>query len=150
MMRNKLGLFGEENKDEILINDLLRWMKQSKADYTNTFCLLMSNEIKIKKEKNFQDSNFIDWYKRWKIRLSQNKKSGDLSLNLMNMNNPLVIPRNHKVEECLEAANKEQNLELMKKLLKYLNIPYENQEGIADFQNAPKFNGTKYKTFCGT
>ena len=48
MMRNKLGLFGEENKDEILINDLLKWMEQNKADYTNTFCLLMSNEIKIK------------------------------------------------------------------------------------------------------
>ncbi len=150
MMRNKLGLFGEENKDEILINDLLKWMKQNKADYTNTFCLLMSNEIKIKKEKIFQKSNFIDWYKRWKIRISQNRKSEDLSLNLMNINNPLVIPRNHKVEECLEAANNEQNLEPMHKLLKYLNKPYENQVGIADFQNVPEFNGKKYKTFCGT
>ena len=59
MMRNKIGLFGEETQDENLINDLLKWMSQNKIDYTNTFCSLMKSDIK--KEKLFQDSNFIDW-----------------------------------------------------------------------------------------
>ena len=40
----------------------------------------------IKEEKLFQDSKFIDWYKRWKIRLAQNNKPYELSLNLMNLN----------------------------------------------------------------
>ena len=39
MMRKKLGLLGEDSKDEGLIIDLLTWMHQNKADYTNTFCV---------------------------------------------------------------------------------------------------------------
>ena len=38
MMRDKLGLFGVEDKDKFLILDLLTWMHEKKADYTNTFC----------------------------------------------------------------------------------------------------------------
>ena len=148
MMRNKLGLFGEETKDENLINDLLEWMKQNKADYTNTFCSLM--EIDIKKDKRFENSNFINWYKNWENRISQNNKPKDLSLNLMKKNNPLVIPRNHKVEDSLEAATNEGNLKPLNDLLKYLKKPYEKQSGISDFQTIPAINGKKYKTFCGT
>ena len=47
MMRDKLGLFGEDAaKDQVLILDLLTWMHQNKADYTNTFCFLMNEKIK--------------------------------------------------------------------------------------------------------
>ncbi|MDA7552359.1 YdiU family protein, partial [Candidatus Pelagibacter sp.] len=46
MMRDKLGLFGVDEKDKFLILDLLTWMHQKKADYTNTFCHLMSENIK--------------------------------------------------------------------------------------------------------
>jgi len=148
MMRNKIGLFGEETQDENLINDLLQWMHRNKADYSKTFCSLMKNDIK--KVRKFQDSNFIDWYKRWNIRLSKNKKNKELSLNLMRSNNPLIIPRNHKVEEALEAASNEGILKPLHNLLKYLKKPYENQVGISDFQTVPESNGKIYKTFCGT
>ena len=148
MMRNKIGLFGEETQDENLINDLLKWMSQNKIDYTNTFCLLMKSDIK--KEKLFQNSNFIDWHKRWSIRLNKNKKPKELSLNLMSANNPLVIPRNHKVEISLDAASNEDNLQPLHNLLSYLKKPYEDQAGISDFQTVPKLSGKKYKTFCGT
>ena len=110
----------------------------------------MKNDLIVKKEKLFQDSNFINWHKRWSVRLNQNKKPKELSLNLMSANNPLVIPRNHKVEESLEAASNEDNLKPLHNLLSYLKKPYENQVGISDFQNVPKLNRKKYKTFCGT
>ena len=42
MMRDKLGLFGVDEKDKYLILDLLTWMHQEKMDYTNTFCHLMN------------------------------------------------------------------------------------------------------------
>ena len=38
MMRNKIGLSKSDEKDKFLIVDLLTWMHQKKADYTNTFC----------------------------------------------------------------------------------------------------------------
>ena len=148
MMKKKLGLFGDEIQDENLINDLLEWMNQKKADYTNTFCSLMKGDIK--NEKIFQDSNFIRWYKRWSIRLTQNNKSKKISLNLMRANNPLIIPRNHIVEDSLNAASSNKNLKPIYSLLEYLKYPYENRSGISNFQTTPKLNSQAYKTFCGT
>ena len=49
MMRDKLGLFGEDKDDLELINNLLNWMKSNQADYTNTFCNLM---IMLRKKMN--------------------------------------------------------------------------------------------------
>ena len=45
MMRGKLGLYKEKKEDEKLIADLLQWMQSTSADYTNTFCDLISNKI---------------------------------------------------------------------------------------------------------
>ena len=148
MMRKKLGIFGEDPKDKNLIEDLLKWMKQNKADYTNTFCLLMKTDVK--KNKYFQDSDFINWYKRWETRLANNKKTKDESFLLMKASNPLIIPRNYKVEESLEAATNSGNLKPLNLLLNYLKKPYTNQPGISDLQILPKMNGKKYITFCGT
>jgi uncharacterized protein YdiU (UPF0061 family) len=141
-------LFGEQTQDENLINDLLIWMNQNKADYTNTFCSLMKEDIK--KEKLFQNLTFVEWYKRWSVRITKNKKPSGLSLNLMRANNPLVIPRNHKVEETLNAASNNANLMPLHDLLKYLKKPYENQPEISNYQTVPESNGKIYKTFCGT
>ena len=75
--------------------------------------------------------------------------SKEKSLKLMHSANPLVIPRNHKVEEALEAANND-DLNPMKNLLKVLERPYENQEGISEYQSVAPATDQKYQTFCGT
>jgi len=148
MMCKKIGLFNEEIDDEILINDLLSWMKKNKADYTNTFCTLMNKNIR--KDIIFKNDDFVHWYNRWTVRLSKNKKNFDLALDLMSKNNPLVIPRNHKVEESLEAACNNGDLKLLENLLKYLKNPYKIQTGISTYQIVPEPNKNEYKTFCGT
>jgi uncharacterized protein YdiU (UPF0061 family) len=69
-------------------------------------------------------------------------------MELMRNNNPLFIPRNHKVEEALEAA--EQNdLEPFNKILEILEKPYDEQEVNDDYQS-PSISDEEYKTFCGT
>ena len=65
----------------------------------------------------------------------------------MKKNNPIVIPRNHKVEETLEAANNN-DLSLANKLLSNLNKPYDNQINIEKYQFPS--NNNEYQTFCGT
>ena len=62
--------------------------------------------------------------------------------------NPLVIPRNHKIENALEKAN-DSNLELFNKLLKILKAPYDLQEDISDYLKMDA-SLKNYKTFCGT
>lgn len=146
MMRKKLGLFGKKKQDENLINQLLSWMSQNNADYTNTFCYLMKEDFV--KDKPFQNSAFKKWHKEWRNRIKQNKKPDNLSLNLMRSTNPLVIPRNHKVEESLDAANNN-DLVPFHNLLQVLKEPYEHPEK-KEYQLTPPPNTKEYKTFCGT
>src|SRR6056300_1328340 len=101
MMRDKLGLFGEDKNDRQLIDDLLNWMEKYKIDYTNTFCHLM--EIKIN-ENTYKDEAFITWFDEWKKRSKLNNSSKEKQIELMKKNNPIVIPRNNKVEEALTEA----------------------------------------------
>ena len=147
MMRDKLGLFGEDINDQILIMELLTWMNNNKADYTNTFCFLMNENFSI--NKIYDDEKFIIWKEKWYNRLKLNNNSLEKSLKLMNSVNPMVIPRNHKVEEALAAAN-DGNLEVMNKLLTVLEKPYENQNDITDFQSPAPLSDKNYQTFCGT
>ena len=147
MMRDKLGLFGEDTKDQVLILDLLTWMHQNKADYTNTFCFLMNE--KVKGDEIYNNKNFLLWKKRWEERLKINNNSPDKFLKLMRAVNPIVIPRNHKVEEALDAANND-DLTLLKRLTKVLEKPYQNQKDISEYQLVAPSGAQKYQTFCGT
>jgi len=147
MMRDKLGLFGEDPKDQVLILDLLTWMHQNKTDYTNTFCYLMNE--KIQNNKIYNNENFLVWKKRWEERLKLNNNTPEKYLKLMKSVNPLIIPRNHKVEEALEFANNN-DLSPLKKLIKILEKPYENQKGIDEYQSTAPKSDQKYQTFCGT
>ena len=147
MMRKKLGFIGEETKDEKLIMDLLTWMHKNKADYTNTFCFLMNQNLK--ENKIYNDESFIDWKKQWQERLKKNNNTAEESLKFMRSNNPLVIPRNHKVEEALEAANNN-NLDPLKNLLTILEKPYVDKKEISLYQSSAPPSDKTYKTFCGT
>ena len=147
MMRDKLGLFGQDQKDQVLIIDLLTWMHKNKADYTNTFCFLMDENFQH--NKIYNDENFLTWKERWKERLKLNNNTPEKYLSLMKSVNPLVIPRNHKVEEVLESANNN-DLSPLKKLIKVLEKPYEKIKENIDYQSPAPASDKKYKTFCGT
>jgi len=147
MMRDKLGLFDEDINDQILIMELLTWMHNNKVDYTNTFCFLMNKNFSD--NEIYNDESFLIWKKKWEDRLKLNNNSQEKYLNLMHSVNPMIIPRNHKVEEALTAAN-DGDLEVMNKLLAVLKKPYENQNDIMDFQSPAPSSGKAYQTFCGT
>ena len=147
MMKKKLGLIGEKDNNEKLINDLLSLLHEQKADYTNTFCSLMNEDVQ--NDKIFNNKEFIDWHQKWKECLAKNNNSTEESLKLMRSVNPIVIPRNHKVEEVLEAANKD-DLNPFHDFLKVLAKPYENQSKTNNYQSPAPPSEKKYQTFCGT
>ena len=147
MMKKKLGLIGEKDNNEKLINDLLSLLHEQKADYTNTFCSLMNEDVQ--NDKIFNNKEFIDWHQKWKECLAKNNNSTEESLKLMRSVNPIVIPRNHKVEEVLEAANKD-DLNPFHDFLKVLAKPYENQSKTNNYQSPAPTSEKKYQTFCGT
>ena len=140
MMKTKLGLLEEKDGDKKIILDLLNWMENNKADYTNTFLYLLEDDFK--NNKIYEKETFIKWYKKWKNRTNNE------SLLLMRKSNPSLIPRNHIVENVLKMA--EQNdLKPLNELLKLVKKPYEKHNGIDDYQKADK-SSNKYQTFCGT
>ena len=96
----------------------------------------------------YKNDDFKNWTNEWEKRLKLNNSS-DKYLELMKKTNPIVIPRNQKVEEALADADKG-NLETMNKLLKVLSNPYSDQENIIEFQKPTPIGNEKYQTFCGT
>ena len=145
MMRNKIGLADEDEKDKFLILDLLTWMHKNKVDYTNTFCHLMN--FQTQNDIVYENNEFGDWKKRWQERLSHNSSS-EKYINLMRSVNPLVIPRNHIVEDALKKAN-QGNFEPINNFLKILSSPYTDQKHITEYQ-IPSQSDENYQTFCGT
>ena len=103
---------------------------------------------KIKEDKIYEDEDFQNWKKRWNERLKVNDNSPEKYLKLMKSFNPLIIPRNHKVEEALEAAEKK-NFKPVIQLLEILKNPYTRQNNILKYQ-IPSNLDEKYQTFCGT
>ncbi|MEQ6390968.1 YdiU family protein [Bacillaceae bacterium S4-13-58] len=145
-MRAKIGLFNEESEDEKLIQELLEIMKNQKADYTNTFQGLTIEDMK---DSGLSLNEFNVWKQKWEDRLNRQDENKTSSLNLMKNYNPAVIPRNHRVEEVLEAAN-EGVFQEMNKLLEVLANPYEYNLSQVEYAKLPPETDRPYRTFCGT
>jgi len=147
MMRAKLGLFGSYTDDESLITHLLSWMESNHADYTNTFRDLTQKGRP--KGRIYQQKAFNEWYIRWQNRLQQHSTPFDASLRLMRSNNPTVIPRNHTIEQILEAANAG-DFASLREALDIFKTPYEVHDNRSTYQAPPKPSERIYQTFCGT
>ena len=147
-MRAKLGMFNEESEDEALIEELLGLMYKFQADYTNTFLALTNN--RFEETDLFGSEQFSAWYEKWQARLSRQEESKDAIHQLMKNHNPAVIPRNHRVEEALEAAVEHDDYDVIERLLQVLANPYGRAPEQAEFATLPPKTNCPYQTFCGT
>jgi len=147
-MRAKLGIFNEESQDESLIEVLLSMMQKYDADYTNTFRALTFD--KLSDMTLFDTSSFTQWHELWQARLGRQQESKASSHELMKSSNPALIPRNHRVEDALEAAEKQGDYSVMEQLLDVLSSPYAHSVEQADYATLPTKSTNPYRTFCGT
>lgn len=143
-MRAKLGFFNEEGEDTALIHSLLEQMRQTKADFTNTFRALTD----APENAPFQEPSGREWHQRWQARLSRQPQSVGEVNELMRRRNPVVIPRNHKVEEALAAAVEKDDLGVMQRLLAVLGKPCDSLPEDSEYR-LPS-GSQSYRTFCGT
>lgn len=146
-MRSKLGIFNEEQQDAALIDSLLRMMEQHRVDYTNTFRALTFDTLE--ESVLFGTPEFAEWHTLWQARLDRQQESKELVHQLMRSSNPAVIPRNHRVEEALEAAVEHEDYSVMEQLLEVLSHPYAHSPEQADYATLPESEGP-YHTYCGT
>ena len=82
-----------------------------------------------------------DWLARWRAL--------DPDADAMDRVNPVRIPRNHLVEEALDAATAG-DLAPTERLLEAVRSPYDERPDLARYaEPAPEHFGP-YVTFCGT
>lgn len=146
-MRAKLGLFDEEDQDKKLADELLELMEKNQADYTNTFRALTIGQHE--KSPLHGKEGFEQWLQKWEQRRSRQTQSLEESTELMKNSNPSVIPRNHRVEEALDAAVNG-DLSVLERLLAALADPYDYSSEYEEYCIVPETSKRPYRTFCGT
>jgi len=147
-MRRKLGLHNEEEQDSELVDEFLKLMKKHQADFTNSFRALTigtSEEIAMA-----CDQAFTKWYEKWQERLSRQEASEEDVHHMMKHANPSVIPRNHRVEEALDAAVEKGDYSVMERLMDVLSDPYAYTPEQEEYTTLPEPSGQPYQTYCGT
>ncbi len=147
-LRGKLGLFTEEAADGALAQDLLQWMHQSAADYTQTFRNLPS--LSAPDSAVPADAAFSLWHQRWIERLARQPQSSAEVIKRMQAHNPAVIPRNHAVEAALNAVTAQDDLSLFERLLTALARPYDAADPAGSLLQPPPPGTPACRTFCGT
>lgn len=145
-MRKKLGLASEDPEDASLAQGLLHWMQYDAADFTNTFRDLSEGKLNA---THYQNRDFQTWYARWQQRLQREDRNRDDVKKLMLAVNPAVIPRNHRVEEALFAAETHSDYSYFQRLLAVLNTPYQLSANDFEYRE-PSPDDAGYQTFCGT
>jgi uncharacterized protein YdiU (UPF0061 family) len=147
-MRAKLGIFNEELEDESLIDGLLSMMQKYRADYTNTFRGLTFD--RPEDTVLYGTTEFVQWNELWQARLGRQQEPKASAHQLMRSSNPALIPRNHRVEDALEAAVKHGDNSVMERLLNVLSSPYTHSPEQVDYSTLPVQSSRSYQTFCGT
>lgn len=146
-MRAKLGIHNSEPDDLAFIQRLLDWMQENKQDFTGTFSTLST--AAALDQPAFPDPAFAAWHAAWKARLDRQANGPTEILHRMQSHNPRVIPRNHKVEEVLDAATRQGDLSPFHKLLAAITQPFA-ETGDDEFTTPPPAGSPRYQTFCGT
>ena len=144
----KLGIDAPRNGDATLVQELYDWMRAAHADHTNTFTALMENDAPT--HAPFTDERFRIWHARWRERVGSVAAAMATARTLMRRTNPAVIPRNHMVEQALDAATHQHDLGPLQNMLAMLQEPYTTAT-IPEIYRMPPLDGDGgYRTFCGT
>jgi uncharacterized protein YdiU (UPF0061 family) len=149
-LRSKLGLVGVEEGDAALGRQLLDCMQESRADFTGTFAALADvAEAAAAGVAPIDSAPFHDWRQAWLARLGRQDCALADAAALMRRSNPLVIPRNHRVEEALAAAQAG-DLVPFERLVAAVRSPFAATPANEPYRGGPPAGCGPYRTFCGT
>jgi uncharacterized protein YdiU (UPF0061 family) len=153
-MRRKIGLSSAAEGDVELIRRLLATMQGSQADFTLTF-----RRLALAAESPGQppgpgellpESFRADgWLRDWQERLARDPQSAPERAAAMRRANPAFVPRNHRVQAALDAADAG-DYTLFLKLVAILQRPFDEQTDVAAYAQPPQPSERVLQTFCGT
>ncbi len=144
--RGKLGLLTAEDNDEALVQSLLGIMQAERSDFTNTFRTLAT----AAGDAAALPAPFQAWSEGWRKRLE--REAGGILGAAAHMRtvNPAYVPRNHRVEEIIQAAVEQADLAPFRALRNVLAHPYDDQPDQSAYRAPPQPEERVRNTFCGT
>ncbi|MEO8617148.1 MAG: protein adenylyltransferase SelO [Luteolibacter sp.] len=147
----KIGLEGSANSDWTLVTDLLSAMANDEADFTLVFRHL-SNALETGNDASvislFKQPEAISaWLGDWRARLCAADHGQALAV--MRRSNPVFIPRNHRIEEAIQAGNRG-DYAPFHRLNQVLQQPFAEQAEFTAYEAAPAPDEVVRATFCGT
>ena len=150
-MLEKLGVFDDQQpEDRELIQKWLRYLEAEELDYTLSFRDLANLVDQDAGSVGFKRTEaFEDFHQHWKRRVgSQGLEAGAIQAR-MNRVNPVFIPRNHKIEEVIEAGLQD-DFSPFHTMNEVLRNPFQEQPAFASFRSTPRPEEAVQATFCGT
>tara|TARA_R110000787_G_scaffold14476_6_gene44676 strand:+ start:9505 stop:10917 length:1413 start_codon:yes stop_codon:yes gene_type:complete len=136
----KIGITSPTKQDGALIDDLLVLMQKDGADFTNSFRALSGDDAVAQ----FTDRvGFAAWREKWRARLA----AEDDPEAVMNAANPVIIPRNHRIEEMIQAAVAG-DMAPFNRLMDALASPFTATD--PELHRPPSQDEIVPATFCGT
>jgi len=147
--RAKLGLATTEAGDDGLFAELLTRMHEARADFTGTFAGLAGFAEPASAEPAPRSPAGGDWLAAWRARLAREPGGPAAAAARMRRVNPRVIPRNHRVEESLTAAEAG-DLGPLRRLLTAIRAPFTDTADNEPYRHGPPPGCGPYRTFCGT
>ncbi len=156
IFRKKIGLNKKKDEDIKIINELLETLYNEKLDFISTLRAL-SSFLHNKDTNVFEDKNINNlymkldkWVLKWKKRLAHEDIDMKQIITNLNKSNPVLIPRNHIIENIIEEASFNENYKPLETYLKYISKPYDDTNIPTEFISPPSDINKNYKTFCGT
>ncbi|MBS62092.1 protein adenylyltransferase SelO [Salinisphaera sp.] len=151
----KIGLEERREGDADLAYDLLKRMTEQGADFTLTFRHLSDlGRAADDRDDNvralFDDpSGFDGWAVRWRERLADETRDDAERRAAMRAVNPAYIPRNHRIQQAIDAAEAG-DYQPLDDLLTVVANPYDDHPELAEYARPPKPEEVVERTFCGT
>jgi uncharacterized protein YdiU (UPF0061 family) len=159
----KLGLTAPSDPDEaeadrLLAEDLLQRLAAGSVDFTLFFRRLCASAASPDADGETaalfaNEGAFHDWAARWRERLAREDLTPEARAAAMRGVNPAFIPRNHRVEELIEAAVVREDFAPFERLLDVVTRPFEDRASepeLAALATPPKVEERVLRTFCGT
>jgi uncharacterized protein YdiU (UPF0061 family) len=145
-MRAKLGLPDglDDAVASALVADLLALVQADHVDHTSFFRSLGTaarGDTEPARGMFLDLAGFDAWAERW-LAVGPDADA-------MDRVNPAYVPRNHLVEEALDAATAG-DMEPFERLLAVVAAPYDERPGLERYAEPAPESFAGYQTFCGT
>ena len=147
MMARKTGIQEIQASDQQLISALLEQLEKKKLDYTVTFSDLTGSLSSPTLEAKMRDQ-LSNWYDDWRQRLAHDGRDSSEIQQQMRQANPLVIPRNHHMENVIQTCIESGEPAAAEEFLTALRSPYAMTHKTLQFQDACDDMQLGYQTFC--